>query len=233
MTPCITWRDCAPLARRCVPVAYSRCGHRDQTWISLGDFARLVLMWMRLGCAPMDRAAARGMLFGSRAMPIMGIRRSTFDDSSAHFRRQNVQVDGPAELAVPQDACDGVCGANCRVALLRKLPYLTWSAERTRHSVSVASSGDVEWAVTKTTTASPRAAAVIMTIKILTTVHPEFGQIFRVRAPRRRAALPLLRRSLALPAKALVPLRCTRRTRDSVLSVRITGARMSSSTRRH
>jgi hypothetical protein len=83
----LTWRDCAPLARRCVPVAYSRCGHRDQTCISLGDFARLVLTWMRLGCAPMDRAAARGMLFGSRAMLIMGIRRSTFDDSSAHFRR--------------------------------------------------------------------------------------------------------------------------------------------------
>src|SRR5882672_9791036 len=118
MTPCITWRDCAPLARRCVPVAYSRCGHRDQTWISLGDFARLVLMWMRLGCAPMDRAAARGMLFGSRAMPIMGIRRSTFDDSSAHFRRQNVQVDGPAVSRLTRRAAGCV-----RRRLRSELPY--------------------------------------------------------------------------------------------------------------
>src|SRR3954470_14007134 len=126
MTPCITWRDCAPLARRCVPVAYSRCGHRDQTWISLGDFARLVLTWMRLGCAPMDRAAALGMLFGSPAMPIMGIRRSTFDDSSAHFpptectsrRTSSINQQYQDELAVPQDACEGVCGANCRIALL-------------------------------------------------------------------------------------------------------------------
>jgi spermidine synthase len=40
MTRCTAWRDCAPLARRCVPVAYSRCGHRDLAWISLSDFAR-------------------------------------------------------------------------------------------------------------------------------------------------------------------------------------------------
>ena len=33
------------------------------------------------------------------------------------------------ELAVPQDACDRVCGANYRIALPRKLPYLFWSAE--------------------------------------------------------------------------------------------------------
>src|SRR5215813_518716 len=105
MTPCIPWRDCAPLARRCVPVAYSRCGHRDQTWISLGDFARLALTWMRLGCAPMDRAAARGMLFGSRAIPIMGIRRSTFDDSSAPADRMYKSTDQQYqdELALPQD----------------------------------------------------------------------------------------------------------------------------------
>ena len=47
-------------------------------------FARLVLMWMRLGCAPMDRAEARVMLFGSRRVPIVGICQFTYDNSSVH-----------------------------------------------------------------------------------------------------------------------------------------------------
>ena len=37
-------------------------------------------------------------------------------------------------------ACHGVYGANRPIVHLQKLPYLTWSAERTRHSVSVANS---------------------------------------------------------------------------------------------
>ena len=52
----------------------------------------------------------------------------------------------------------------------------------------------VEWAVTKTTTVD-LSAAVMTTIKSLTTEHPEFGQIIHVRAPRRSDALLLLRRS--------------------------------------
>jgi hypothetical protein len=66
----------------------------------------------------MDRAAAHGMLFGSRPVPIAGIRRSTFDDSSAHFRRQNVQVDGQRyrDELVAVDAWDDVYGANSGIA---------------------------------------------------------------------------------------------------------------------
>ena len=53
---------------------------------------------------------------------------------------------------------------------------------------------DAEWAATKTTTANP-SAVVLTRANSLTTEHPEFGQVISVRAPRRSAALPLLRRS--------------------------------------
>src|SRR5665213_1454323 len=103
--------------------------------------------------------------------------------------------------------CHGVYGTNCPIVPPRKLPYLTWLLRERGTPYLLRILVEVDWAVTKTTTASPRAAAVITTIKILTTVHPEFGQNFRVRATRWCAALPLLRRSLTLPAKVLVPLR--------------------------
>src|SRR3954454_12997626 len=114
MTPCITWRDCAPLARRCVPVAYSRCGHRDQTWISLGDFARLVLMWMRLGCALMDRPRRAACYLDREPCrswasgdPRLMIRLPTSADRMYKSTDQQYQD----ELAVPQDAWN------------RELPY--------------------------------------------------------------------------------------------------------------
>ena len=61
---------------------------------------------------------------------------------------------------------------------------------------------------------------------------PKFGLIIHVRAPRRSDALLVLRRSKARPLKVLVPLKCTRPTRDLVLSRRPAGEGMSSSTPR-
>jgi len=91
------------------------------------------------------------------------------------------------------------CGANCRLALLRKLPYLTWSRrERDTPSllrVLVTSKGRY-----KDYHREPKGGGGYNDHQILTTYTRSRSNFPRPR-PRRSAALHA-RRSLALPAKA-------------------------------
>jgi hypothetical protein len=107
----------------------------------------------------------------------------------------------------------------------QKTSLLTWVMEENETGIASILVG-VEWAVTKTTTVD-LSAVVLTTAKSLATQHPELGQAVIVRALQPSEAVLWLRTSSAQPSKVLAPLKCTTAKKDSVLSGKMAGERMS------